>query len=394
MYTINKTLVYNRSTLEAYTHYAYDAIMTLVKALDVFDKRYSLTKYLNRNLSFVSETLKKIIIEEIEFIGASGNVRFDSNGDRLDGFWVFGNFHNGSMNIFGGISQHSSSENASITIDINKVHWPHDFGNRNPLSSLEPKIKLSKINKIAFCLISLMSCISILIALLFVVKACLYRRVNKMDIIMCIGCILSYVGIIIYGILEYCVERGRDNILFDIGCNINLCLFCIVFTLSIIPLFAKPYLFHKILKGKGLGLNDHKLSNLIIKKALRIDFGILFIFAIVQMISFYGYGNIQLLSYEFIESETKQSNDDEGYSYIAYYYPQCVSLSNEHKWKEIMISIYCIILIWKFLEIYYAMTAFRAKAFLCIVCIILIVSIWYVLSDTKTYTSMTIFNIA
>jgi len=112
------------------------------------------------------------------------------------------------------------------------------------------------------------------------------------------------------------------------------------------------------------------------------------------MISFYGYGNIQLLSYEFIESETKQSNDDEGYSYIAYYYPQCVSLSNEHKWKEIMISIYCIILIWKFLEIYYAMTAFRAKAFLCIVCIILIVSIWYVLSDTKTYTSMTIFNIA
>eukprot|EP01084_Bolivina_argentea_P123417 218706_1 len=387
VYKANKTLVYNRTTPEAFANYAYDATMVLIRALDIFDRNYSLNKYLignNSNLSFVSEKLKTIIIND-NFFSATGKVNFDNNGDRLDGFWVFGNFYNGSMNIIGGVHQQNESI-VKLEINQSNMHWPDDFKNRIPLSSLEPKVEREKIHKIAFGVITFSAIVSLILALSFVFKACISRRhQSKLDFIMCFGCIMSYIGIIVYGMLVWCVDKyDKYTSLFDIGCSINLYIFCMVFTLSIIPLFARPYLFHKILRDKGLGLDDNKLSDLILK-ALGIDIVILFIFGVIEIIVFYGY-NVKLIAYQFKNSGIYGKSDDgEDYYYNVYFYPQCVSLAS--KWSEIMIAVYCVILIYKFLEMYHAMAAFQGKPFFCIVCSILMA---YFCTDSKYYISMTI----
>ena len=136
----DEDLVYNLDFPTVYSYYAWDSIHTLIDALSIYDENYGMDTIWNGtyNQSDVIQYLNDILINGVQFIGASGNVSFDNFGDREHGFYLFANGidNNGTLNYFG---LYSSTFDLSDEIDPNNdVVWPKEFEDNNiiPQSSI------------------------------------------------------------------------------------------------------------------------------------------------------------------------------------------------------------------------------------------------------------------
>eukprot|EP01084_Bolivina_argentea_P139374 245200_1 len=123
-------------------NFGYDSMYALGMALNIYDKRHSLDSMFNEcyaildleeiqtELQPIQTEIRDILINEVQFIGATGHVSFKENGNRRGSMFLYGYVTNeGTIKYFGGkVDDHS----VPFIDDI--VIWPSDFKDV-PLSS-------------------------------------------------------------------------------------------------------------------------------------------------------------------------------------------------------------------------------------------------------------------
>ena len=189
--------------------------------------------------------LHRIIVNKTDFIGASGHITFDENGDRIDGLYSFGNIlEDGTVDFFGYFYMNLEGE-VKHQFNISKIIWPDDFEEKGikPQSGTLIIEEITTIDKaVSITMVSLLF-LSIFVTLAFmifilcfrgniVIKAASYR----LNSIMCIGAIMGYSAMILYGIDESIVS---DIHTLDVLCNIRFWILIISYTVLFIPLFLK-----------------------------------------------------------------------------------------------------------------------------------------------------------
>ena len=222
--------------------YGYDAIHTLLTAFASVESDLDIT-----NTSALISALNDTIINDIDFIGATGRVTFDENGDRIDGLYSFGNLLGGADASYFGYFYQGVDGKIVTKIDVNKIVFPEEFTDKGiiPQSgsiTYDQTVNIDKsVSMTMFVFLSLSLFITIILAIFWV-----YHRNNliikaaswRLNIIMCIGAIFAYASAILYGIDELYTTNITS---LSVRCNVRLWWFTISFTLLFMPLFMKTY---------------------------------------------------------------------------------------------------------------------------------------------------------
>ena len=230
--------------------YGWDSAFALINALDIYDKTYNLsTINENRTVEEFSNSLQNIM-KSNWFLGVTGNVSFDkTNGDRTNAMYSFSNVIDNN----GTVQSIAFYYNGSVYGDFSKITWPNAFNQygiqpqSNKLVRYEP-VHIDVI--VQFIIIALSYC-SMIIVMVTLIATFKWRKNPiikaaswKLNMITCIGCLLTYTTIILYGL--------HPNALL---CNLREWLFSISFTLIFMPLFMKSYRVALIFTSGLNGLN-------------------------------------------------------------------------------------------------------------------------------------------
>ena len=294
-YHTDSNVMYNVSDTTVWAPYGYDAMRTVFEVLSIYnetiddidsiwDSNYhdiNASDSIINNQSQLMEDFKEIIINQINFIGATGNVSFDQNGDRNQGLYLFGNIidTNGTVNYFGYYYFDPITKDITMSnIDIkNDIVWPTEFVQRNITPQAKP-ITLHYIKTFNNTLITIsVVCIfvSILIQFLITLLLLKYKQKKiirsasyKLNIIACMGAALYLISLFLYSIDEDYNSRTIQNMNLNqqldlnVVCNVRAWILTISFTLLFMPFFLKTYriskLFHSALKP---GLNTTIISD-------------------------------------------------------------------------------------------------------------------------------------
>ena len=247
--------------------YGYDALYSLVFAMQYMEDNIGCIHCLLQTDPNIISTLHQIILNDVDFIGASGHVIFDKIGERKNGLYSFGNIlENGSLNYFGYFSQDIDG-NITYKLDAAKIVWPKYFRDKQMIPRSEPLMyqKYKNIPILLTLIIFVVAMLSILIAIGFIITLSCHRN-NKiilaaswrLNIVMCIGSIIGYIAIILYGIDQEILGRitnsDQTELVSNILCNARIWMIFISFTIIFMPLFAKTYrlsrIFNSILTKK------------------------------------------------------------------------------------------------------------------------------------------------
>ena len=242
--------------------YGYDSMYTLAHALQLYLDRNTGHGHINvRNLNI--SLLNDIIINEIAFTGASGEVKFDSNGDRAEGLYAFGNVLNDSTVAYFGYFNEFN-----VSVNYENIVWPNYFTERGmqPRSSMLTIDEIVDISEGVLVPMYILCVLSMLVTLFLMAMSFKYREESvlraaswKINQIMVVGSVFGYVAMIIYGIDEQSVSENRQ-----VGwmwlCNLRLWMWVLSYTLLFVPLFAKTYrlsrIFNEILEKKYIHDSD------------------------------------------------------------------------------------------------------------------------------------------
>jgi len=317
---------------------------------------HSLQIYLDKEYGDVGNInitkLNEIILNEISFVGASGLIVFDENGDRSeDGLYAFGN----SLNINGDVEYfgyfYEDNEELKLSVDYDKIIWPQYFIDRDmiPRSGQLTKEQIVDISKSVYIPMYTLSVLSMCITLIYVALTWKYHNTAvlraaswKINLIMCAGGLCGYVSMIIYGIDEHSLSAGPG---FTFLCNLRLWTWIMSYTLLFMPLFAKTYrlsrIFSEILEKKHIYDKD-------------LMYGIL-ICLIVDLILLTLYTAIEPLQRMYISGSYQQIDELQRVHFI---YGSCETTNNSQY------IFYALIALWKTIEslfgIYCALSVSRA----------------------------------
>ena len=263
---VNKSIqIYNAhsqfSTSAITAIYGYDAMFTLVNAINIIEKNpaHKLPNLIDDSKLLI-ELLNKTITGKVDFIGATGRVIFDMNGDRIKGLYSFANvIDNGNVQFFGYFYQNDSNGSVVYHLDVDKIVWPEHFSSKNmtPRTNVLYTKKQSNIhiaNSSTMIVLLSVSCIVALISMIFVIskkKNIIIKAASwRMNIIMCSGAIIGYLGGIAYGMDEKFIAGTKHKaVILDVLCNIRLWMVMIAFSLLFMPLFAKTYRLSLVFKA-------------------------------------------------------------------------------------------------------------------------------------------------
>eukprot|EP01084_Bolivina_argentea_P317240 550023_1 len=275
--------------------YGYDAMFTIVEAIQEIENNSSdtLSTLINNHVDLIKQ-LNDSITRRINFIGLSGHVTFDETGERVNGYYSFGNINNGNEIDYFGYFYYNKTGNFVHNINVSKIVWPQDFIDKNmiPRANIWRHEKIKTIHiRLCMTLIILLgvSCIIALVCMIFLI----YYRKNivikaaswRLNVIMCFGAILGYIGGILYGIDEGFFNESDDYVqtILTYLCNIKLWVLIISYTVLFIPLFGKTYrlslLFNAILTARVV--KDKKIFIGVLICVL-IDITMLTIFTIIK----------------------------------------------------------------------------------------------------------------
>eukprot|EP01084_Bolivina_argentea_P275120 469103_1 len=335
-------------TVSTWANYGYDAVYVLAYAIQEIENNQEIygadlwDLIHNTDSKTVINILNDIIINKTDFIGTSGHVLFDQVGDRVNGLYLFGNvLHNGTIRNFGYFYQHIDGTITS-KLNVNNIVWPSYFNDNNmiPRSHVLIRKQVITINEFTFIFMLTVAGVSILIAMLFIILLICFRKNRvirsasyRINIIMCIGGIMCYIAVILYGIDEGEINTASNKL--HLLCNAGLWMTTISFTMLFIPLFSKTYrlslMFKNILTGNTL--NDKHLLLLILACVL-IDIILLGMFALMRPLHrIYVNGSLKTVD------EIQQ---------IQYINGVC-SFKNES--DDVLRSIYGVVLLWKLCEL-------------------------------------------
>ena len=255
--------LYNLQIPSSTAIYGYDAMYTLARALHKYLEDTPITDDGYINITKLNDI---IINNEIAFIGASGHIKFDQNGDRSDGLYAFGNAgENGYVSYFGYFYQ--DGDNLTLMVDYDNITWPKYFVERGiePRSGIKTTERIQDISQHVRTPLYIFCCLSLVITLIYASLTWHYHTNRvlraaswRINLVMCVGCLFGYISIIIYGVDEHWVNAGPS---FTFLCNFRLWLWILSYTLLFMPLFMKTYrlsrIFSEILEKKHL--SDTKL---------------------------------------------------------------------------------------------------------------------------------------
>eukprot|EP01084_Bolivina_argentea_P160714 279832_1 len=207
-------LLFNISYPGMTSFYGWDNAMVLLETLNIFDLKYNLTLAIDGTYSSedIISKLHSILISK-SFYGSTGRISFDLNGDRKDSLWSFTNVIdlNGTIKYIG-YQTAKSGLNSSVYLDIDSIVWPPSFlenGLKMPRSDPLITIKYIHINNYVFYIIFTIFLISILISFTFILITIYYHKNQiiktatwRLNLLICIGCILMYITAILHGFDE------------------------------------------------------------------------------------------------------------------------------------------------------------------------------------------------
>ena len=243
----NPNLVYNITFPTIYSYFGWDGIQALVDSLFVYDSNFGMETIWNGtyNQSFVMKNLNRILINNTNFIGTTGNVSFDNNGDRKNGQYAFANIidDNGTIKYFGVYSNSSSND-----IDIyNDIVWPEKFAKLGiiPQSDVIVDIKLKDLNSV---LITVMQCLLILSTFFGMIAIGLILKLRNIQLIKAVSwklTLLSTIGSImfLFGLMLYPISEKNHNkgINWIFVCNFRWWLITVSLTVLFMPSFLKIF---------------------------------------------------------------------------------------------------------------------------------------------------------
>ena len=204
--------------------YGYDALYVLAYALHrIRDELDELTAR-----GELMEALNRIIVNDTDFIGATGRVMFDGAGDRINGLYSFCNvLENGSMSYFGNFYRTGGS-GAVSNIDFETIIFPTDFTEKGmiPRSDVLVLYQIKTINVAFFMAMLVLLCTSILVAFFFIAMLLCFAR-NKvikaaswrLNILLCVGAILLYLSALLYCADERMLDEAQQ---LNVLCNVRL----------------------------------------------------------------------------------------------------------------------------------------------------------------------------
>ena len=247
----------DRAKLTSFSYYGWDSMFTLAQIMHKFDEMFDLSKSLNMsNVSWIGAKVQEILINEIDFPGLTGHIAFDDNGERVHGLYSYCNVidDKGNIECFGIVS-----DDFNVILSEN-ITWPDEFVRYGiiPRSHKILTERVVSIDRTIGMVMMILSIISIVIALVYIVLLCINRNdlviksiAWKLNLITCIGCIIAYIDVIVYW------QEADVNII----CNLREWLMVISFTLTFMPLFFKTYRLSIIFTGmlEIRTLPDYKL---------------------------------------------------------------------------------------------------------------------------------------
>eukprot|EP01084_Bolivina_argentea_P318399 552153_1 len=249
--------------------YSYDAMYVIAHVIEEIENNYNVS--LTQNDDELMNIINKIITEKLNLIGASGNLTFDKNGDRKNAFYSIGfTLKNGTV-VYCGYFYQDIDGNIKLEMDVNKIKWPTSWNGVIPRLDVVLLDQIITIcNQVSYIIFGCL-CISFFIAFTFMILLYIYHTNMiikhaswKLNVIMCIGAMIIYFAIALYGIDEsYIFDEeniGKMNQL-TILCNLRLWMITISSTLLMMPLFLKTYrlshIFKQVLHKKVF--DDNKL---------------------------------------------------------------------------------------------------------------------------------------
>ena len=298
-YENNPSSMYYLKYPTNWVNYAWDSMLVLMHTIERYDDIYGMDSvwdssnenYLNEDQGELMARLDNIlhnISNESPFIGATGEISFDSNGQRLGGIYTFGNYLGGEegINCFGWYYYDQGSENYTFVINESAIIWPQDFIDQDiiPRTEQMTTVEVTTINASIFAVFMFFIVVSIILAIallfftLILSKNPAIHKINyQLNVIGLIGIIFLYHAILLYGF----DERDEDsNVNLDLACNARIWLATVGYTLFFLPFSWKMYEISRIFDGKVF----HKSSNftifLIIVICLVADIVLLSIFAV------------------------------------------------------------------------------------------------------------------
>eukprot|EP01084_Bolivina_argentea_P245890 411602_1 len=242
-YKNDPDVVYNAAEPHDYTAWGYDSAYTASLALNyLIESGFNLFDY---NTTELIEAIKYYLTNELSFIGATGLIEMDKNGNRLHGYYMYGFINdNGEFEPIGVIG-----EDGMMTINSTAVHWPNYFygkASEKPLS--EPFVDVTSITVEESVYWSVISLCILFIVMILVFMILIWKEREhpiiekssyKLSIIISIGCIL--------GLLLLATQRTGDY-----GCVVTWYGYSIAFTLIFMPIFARLYRLHIIMNGNNI----------------------------------------------------------------------------------------------------------------------------------------------
>ena len=283
IYNNDPSIVYYVAEPHAYVAWGYDSAYVVALTLnyliesgfDLFD--YNATKFI--------EAIKYYLVNELSFIGATGHVAMDKNGDRLHGYYTYGYIDNdGEFELIG---VYGLDGNISINDNIT-IYFPNYFdGKASPKPLSSPLTHITSIGvdeSVYWTVITL--CIVFMILIIICIILMLKERKHpiiaissyKLNIMVSCGCIL----------VLFIVSIQRTG---DFGCILIWYGYSVPFTLIFMPVFKKLYQVHIVMRGNvdfDMMKEKGKKMNKAIVAMISLDLILFFILTTIHFVN----GNI------------------------------------------------------------------------------------------------------
>ena len=285
-YKIDPSFSTNFSEMNTKSIYGWDSTMALALALDIYDKKYNVSTIKESDTKTVSNRLQEIMkSEDFYFLSVTGNVSFDSNGDRVNALYAFGNVidDNGTVNYFGYFGNGDI-----IDVEFNDIIWPNDFIQHKTMPKSSKMITfetqhIDPVVSVIFIALSLLSTLFVIIIFIAITWKCrdndiITNILWKLNMLTCIGCIMIQSMVILSAIdLTNSICRAREWLL------------SIAFTLIFMPLFTKTWklsvIYSSILENDDDNNNNNTSDKILFFRViccLFVDILILFVFTLID----------------------------------------------------------------------------------------------------------------
>ncbi|XP_065572000.1 gamma-aminobutyric acid type B receptor subunit 2-like isoform X2 [Artemia franciscana] len=267
--------------------YAYDALWTIALAIDTVSyrmrQRHSRV-YRNQSLadfSYRSSFWEKLFLDALRttsFNGVTGSVKFTDN--EREGYIVIKQFQDDreeKVGLFDGLSN-------ELAVYERTIYWS---GGRPPKDRTLQIIVKSRVNRTIFSILSTISSLGILLALIFLAINIRYRNQRNIKMsspylnnVIIVGCFLTYTSVILLGLDSGLTSEAALPVI----CTARVWTLMAGFTLAFGSMFSKTWRVHSVftdIKMNKKAIKDYKLF-MVVGILLAVDMAIMITWQVID----------------------------------------------------------------------------------------------------------------